>query len=265
MLKKFATKSARLAELYEQVSSSLDSVPPYGLGYPSKTTQSSYYPGNGITEEDIAKVSGILEKHSIFPENTRIRKADNGTDFEVLLASTGRGTALELTLPEDGRSVSLVHGDHSEDLQRICAELSQACKFAANDFQRGFLEAYIQSFQTGSLDKYRDSLRYWIKDKGPRVENIFGFVEPYRDPYGIRAEFEGMVAIADVDETKLLAKVVDNSAKFIRRLPWASPENDGKGPFEKNLFEPPDFSSIHCEWNASNDMESSTLGGLTFS
>lgn len=83
------------------------------------------------------------------------------------------------------------------------------------------------------------------RNKGPRVENIFGFVEPYRDPHGIRAEFEGLVAIADDEETMLLAKLVENSATFIRRLPWATSENNGKGPFEKSLFEPPDLSSIH--------------------
>ena len=85
----------------------------------------------------------------------------------------------------------------------------------------------------------------------PRVENIFGYVEPYRDPYGIRAEFEGLVAISDPEETRALTKLVEHSATFIRRLPWAdgdSLENDGKGPFEKALFEPPDFTSIHSTY-----------------
>lgn len=73
-----------------------------------------------------------------------------------------------------------------------------------------------------------------------------GFVEPYRDPHGVRAEFESLVAIADDGETAMLAKLVELSPRFIRRLPWATEDNDGKGPFEKSLFEPPDFSSIHC-------------------
>jgi dipeptidyl-peptidase III len=107
------------------------------------------------------------------------------------------------------------------------------------------LEQYVESFTTGSLDVYRDSQRSWIADKAPKIENIFGFVEPYRDPAGVRAEFEGLVAIADAQETKLLTNLVRESDKFIRRLPWIEHENSGKGPFEKNLFEPPDFSSIH--------------------
>ena len=195
-------------------------------------------------------MSKILEQNSIFPENTRLRKADDGSGFEVLLASVGGGDVAQFPLPNGKGSVRLVGGDHSDDLQRVCTELMEASKYAANDSQRQFLDAYIESFQSGSLDAYRNSQRIWVKDKAPRVENIFGFVEPYRDPHGIRAEFEALVAIADDEETKLLAKLVENSAIFIRRLPWATSENDGKGPFEKSLFEPPDFSSIHSEWQS---------------
>jgi dipeptidyl-peptidase-3 len=236
-----------LAGLYDQISESINARPPFSLGYPSETAQSSYYLGKDIREEDVAMVSKVLEKNSIFPENTRLRKADDGTGFEVLLASIEGGDTAKFPLPNGKGFVRLVKGDHSLDLQRLCDELTEASKYAANDLQRQFLGAYIESFQSGSLDTYRESQRVWVRDKAPRVENIFGFVEPYRDPHGIRAEFEALVAIADDEETALLAKLVKNSATFIRRLPWATPENDGKGPFEKSLFEPPDFSSIHSE------------------
>ena len=62
------------------------------------------------------------------------------------------------------------------------------------------------------------------------------------------AEFESLVAISDRKETELLTKLVEESSKFIRNLPWATgtSENNGKGPFEKSLFEPPDFTSIYA-------------------
>ncbi|RYP89132.1 hypothetical protein DL769_000180 [Monosporascus sp. CRB-8-3] len=245
VLQKLADRSPILAGLYEEISESINARPPFSLGYPSETAQSGYYLGNNIKESDVTMVSKVLEQNCIFPENTRLRKADDGAGFEVLLASVEGGGIAQFPLPNGKGSVRLVRGDHSSDLQRVCAELTEASKYAANDLQRQFLGAYIESFQSGSLDTYRKSQRVWVRDKAPRVENIFGFVEPYRDPHGIRAEFEALVAIADDEETSLLAKLVDNSAKFIRRLPWATPENDGKGPFEKDLFDPPDFSSIH--------------------
>ncbi|KPM44896.1 Dipeptidyl peptidase 3 [Neonectria ditissima] len=245
ILRNLADRSPKLAGLYEKISKPINATPPFSLGYPSEISQSSYYPGNDISEEDIALVSKVLEQNSVFPENTRLQVRDDGTGFDVLLASVEDGDVAQLPLPDGRGTVRLVRGDHSFDLQRVCAELTEASKYAANDLQRQLLGAYIESFQSGSLDTYRESQRAWVRDKAPRVENIFGFVEPYRDPHGIRAEFEALVAIADDEETSLLAKLVENSATFIRRLPWATPENDGKGPFEKNLFEPPDFSSIH--------------------
>ncbi|KAL7973267.1 peptidase [Trichoderma sp. SZMC 28014] len=245
LLLKLAKRSTVLEELYQKISRDLDAMPPFHLGFPSDTAQSSYYIGDAVSESDANTVSKILEQNNIFPENTRLQKTKNG--FDVLIASVESGIAAQFPL-QNGQEgyVRLIKGDHSSDLQRICAELREASRYAASQLQRNVLDAYIESFETGSLDAYRNSQRLWVRDKAPRVENIFGFVEPYRDPQGIRAEFEALVAIADDTETLLLTKLVDNSANFIRRLPWATPENDGKGPFEKSLFEPPDFSSIHA-------------------
>lgn len=110
-----------------------------------------------------------------FPR-TRIRKAEKGGDFEVLLASVDH-TDLDrsLRLPDGKGIVTLTRGDHSSHLERVCAELSEALKYAANDRQRAFLYACIESFRTGSLDTYRDVLRIWAQDKAPRVEHILVF------------------------------------------------------------------------------------------
>lgn len=248
VLQTLASMSPKLKSLYQNFSHAILAIPPYSLGYPGETSQSSYYLGDeNIQKSDIAEVSKVLEQNSIFPENTRIKKLDEKNEFHLLQASVGVGEVAQFSIPGRESTVKLVRGDYSTELERVCLELTEASKHASNDLQRGFVNKYIESFRNGSLDTYRDSLRLWVRDKAPRVENIFGFVEPYRDPHGIRAEFEALVAISDDEETKLLSQLVENSARFIRRLPWATSENDGKGPFEKNLFEPPDFSSIHSE------------------
>ncbi|KAI0885173.1 dipeptidyl peptidase III [Annulohypoxylon maeteangense] len=244
-MEKLASRSYKLRNLYSKIQDSIMTVPPFTLGYPGPLAQSSYYPGQSIKKEEIALVSRHMRAHSILPENTRVQKTGEDT-FEVLQASTVKSEApIPLDIPDSTARVDLVRGDHADDLEKVCQNLSEAAKYAANEAQRIFLAQYIESFRTGSLETYRDSQRTWVADKAPKVENIFGFVEPYRDPAGIRAEFEGLVAIADAEETKLLLKLVENSDKFIQRLPWATPENNGKGVFEKSLFEPPDFSSIH--------------------
>lgn len=200
-----------------------------------------------MSRDEIAAVSYALEGRLIFPENTRISKIRDRF-YEVLQASVDKSALLEELISNDGHKIRIVAGDHSEDLSRVCELLGEASKHARNDTQRSFLSKYIESFKTGDLEAYRDSQRAWIKDKNPRVENIFGFVKPFRDPYGVRAEFEGLAAISDTDETRVLLNLVDHSDRFIRRLPWADGEesvNNGKGHFEKALFEPPDFTSIH--------------------
>ncbi|CRK12220.1 hypothetical protein BN1708_017143, partial [Verticillium longisporum] len=53
--------------------------------------------------------------------------------------------------------------------------------------------AYAKSFHDGSLVSFLESQRQWIRDKGPMVESNIGFIETYRDPAGIRGEWEGVI------------------------------------------------------------------------
>ncbi|KAL9049312.1 MAG: hypothetical protein Q9162_007285 [Coniocarpon cinnabarinum] len=249
-LEKLAGASSGALTLYHDIRQEMFAAPPYGLGFDSYTAQSAYYIGDTLSYAEVKAVSKVLERHNIFPENTRIRKVSKRNDviYEVLQASTIELTQELSSTDSTEPQVRLVGSDHVQQLAKICEELRLAAKYASNEHQRQFLAKYIESFETGSLDSYRESLQTWVADKSPTVENIFGFVEPYRDPYGVRAEFEGLVAIADAQETMRLKSLVDRSSKFIRRLPWAvgTEENDGKGPFEKTLFEPPDLTSINA-------------------
>jgi dipeptidyl-peptidase III len=238
-----------LAELtpYSSILEHILAVPPYSLGFPSKNAQSMYYPGKEkLTQDEIAEVSRIMEQNGVYPENTRVAKNRDSTDtFHVLQASINIKPTR--TFKYHDSQIILKPGDHADELSKICDELRKAQEHSANETQKQFIQKYIESFVTGDLEAYRDSQRIWVRDHGPRVENIFGFVEPYRDPLGIRAEFEGLVAISDPEETKVLSRLVEHSDKLIRKLPWAagSTSNNGKGSFEKSLFEPPDFTSIH--------------------
>lgn len=259
-MERLSSLSPQLERLYQNIAGPLYRIPPYALGFPSTESQSAYYLGeDGWTQDEITKISRAVASQNILPQNTRLRKIVDGstTRYEVLLASIETGEVCEgIDLPDSNTNIAIVRGDHSRELQKVCFEMECASKYARNDTTRAMLALYCESFQTGNLESYRKSQRTWIADQAPRVENIFGFVEPYRDPYGVRSEFECVVAINDPHETKSMLKLVEHSDMIIRRLPWAQQqgENNGKGPFEKVLFEPPNLTSIHGKSSLTSSM-----------
>lgn len=96
---------------------------------------------------------------------------------------------------------------------------------------------YAKSFGTGSLKAFKESQKLWVKDLGPEVESNVGFIETYRDPAGIRAEWEGMVATVNKERTAAFKNLVDAAPTMIPKLPWSE-------DFEKDTFTPPDFTSL---------------------
>jgi dipeptidyl-peptidase-3 len=247
-LRKIASITPQTEASLEKIIDSLLAVPPFGLGYPSKNAQSGYYPSEEhITEDDIAKVSKLMVENSIGPENTRLRKVyqNHGYVLHLLQASAETGPSDDGSY-ELADGVFLSRGDHSREMAKVCTALEKAKAYTCNERQAEVLTRYIECFRTGNLEAFQDSQKLWVKDVSARVENILGFIEPYRDPAGIRSEWEAMVGIADAIENKKLRDFVDRSAVFIRQLPWAvEGVNDGKGPFEKRAFEAPDFTSLH--------------------
>lgn len=170
------------------------------FGYPGH--MSTYYPDSpNITKEEITLVGEFLGKKRVLPENTRLCKTEKG-NFEVLIASAvksppseasdlGEVTHWELDGPLKGKTVSLVFGDHIEEMAKIALNIKKAEQEAANEIQRKMHGEYAKSFGTGSMEAYKQSQRYWIQDKGPTVESDIGFIETYRDPHGVRGEWEG--------------------------------------------------------------------------
>ena len=245
-LKALATVSKTALGFYEQFKDAIfagNDIAKLHLGYPSDGHVSTYYPDSpDITKEEIAGVSDFLADQKLLPENTRMRKTKDG--FEVLIASAlsnpsseQRDTKESEWTLDDGKKVKLVFGDYSKEMETIAQHIDEAKKYAANDTETGMMEEYAKSFRTGSLEAYKESQRYWIKDKGPEVETDIGFVETYRDPHGIRGEWEGFVAMVNKERTRAFGNLVEAAPKLIPLLPWDS-------AFEKDKFLSPDFTSL---------------------
>ena len=218
------------------------------LGYPQDGHMTTYYPDSpNITKEEISSIGDLLEQKKLLLENTRLRKTSTG-DFELLIASAetdpapssrdlGDAKSLDLEGKLEGKRLQFVFGDYSEQMQRIINESQKAVKSADNDVQSSMHEQYRKSFHTGSIQAFKESQKYWIKDKSPMVECNYGFIETYRDPHGVRGEWEGFVAMVNQERTRAFGKLVESASSMIPKLPWSS-------DFEKDKFLSPDFTSL---------------------
>ena len=255
-LKDLSALSPKTSKLYESIREPLFSARPSSLGFPSEVAQSAYYLSNAhIRKEEVERVSLILEQQGVYPENTRIEKIfeDGQPVYRVLQVSTdteSNSSHLRISIPGSSDQIIIMPGDHADELKAVCQDLERAKEYAANPQQKAVIDQYLETFKTGEVEAFKESQRLWVKDLQPTVDNAFGFVEPYRDPHGTRAEFEGIVAFLNAEETRVLTKLVESSAEYICKLPWAenATENSGKGLFEKELFEPPDFTSLQSTY-----------------
>ena len=223
------------------------------LGFPAKGHVSGYYPDSpDLSQEEIEAIGGYIGGKKLLPENTRIRKKkiDGGAEYEILIASSlkrpeqahldtvDKQTAWTMdTGPLKGSKLSLVFGGHHEEMRKVAENMKKAGSYAANPTQTKMMQEYATSFETGSMNAFLESQKLWVSDIGPEVETNIGFIETYRDPSGIRGEWEGFVAMVNKERTQAFKKLVDAAPIMIPRLPWSK-------DFEKDQFTPPDFTSL---------------------
>lgn len=214
------------------------------LGYVDQGHVSTYYPDSpDITRDEIEFTANFLKEKQLLPENTRLRKTASG--YDVLIASAvtkpiihdTKETEWILDGKYNGMRLRLVYGDHQNEMSKISRNLTEAKKYALNDEEVKMHEDYIKAFHDGSMFAHKDSQRHWIKDKGPMVETNIGFIETYRDPHGIRGEWEGFAAMVNKERTRAFKKLVDSAPEQIPKLPWPK-------EFEKDKFLAPDFTSL---------------------
>lgn len=242
-----AKASPETEQLYRSIEKNLyeSSIAKMHLGYPDAGHVSTYYPDSpGITKAEIDYTSDFLKNKGLLPENTRLRKTSDG-NFELLIASAvSEPTARDVkdsqwTLdgPLQGKTLKLVYGDHHTEMGKIASNLAEAKKNALNSSEEAMQAEYVKAFHDGSMQAHMDSQRHWIKDKGPMVESNIGFIETYRDPHGIRGEWEGFAAMVNKERTRAFGELVRSAPAQIPKLPWPA-------AFEKDTFLAPDFTSL---------------------
>merc|ERR1711962_1575090 len=208
-----------------------------GLGDKGVTT---YFTPN-CTNEDSDLVNRFFKQINMEGYINRVFKVtkggENGRDlFEIRHAAAESSVIGERQVFENADFV-ITAGDYNQLLFKVNENLSLAKNYVANEDEKSMLEYYIKSFKEGSLDAHKDGSRHWIKNKGPAVETYIGFIETYRDPVGMRGEFEGFVAMVNREQSAKFQGLVDKAETLLPRLPWP-------GGFEKDTFLRPDFTSL---------------------
>ncbi|ESO85412.1 hypothetical protein LOTGIDRAFT_177525 [Lottia gigantea] len=221
-----------------------------GLGDKGTTT---YFSGN-CDKKDADITQEFLNKMDISAYNTRLFKTEDPSTkiprYEVRLASSDTQAGVvpgydkilgDYQFAPSGSTESLsfkvTRGDYSPLMKLVCENLTLAKKYAANENEEKMLEEYIKSFTTGSLPAHKDGSRHWIKNTSPIVETYIGFIESYRDPYGVRGEFEGFAAVVNKEMSKKFGDLVSSAEHLLAHLPWPS-------EYEKDKFLRPDFTSL---------------------
>ncbi|KAJ3157175.1 hypothetical protein HDU89_002587 [Geranomyces variabilis] len=232
-----ASGSAKAAKYFKSLREFIYSHTPTEanlIGFPAEGHISGYYTDN-MSRADVERVQALLEKHNISALNTRLHKSDDNK-FELLIACAETKTDATLT-GDDGLEVKVTRGDFATEFKQVVEHITAAIPYAANEHQKKMLEKYAESFATGSIDAHIDSQRHWIKDVGPVVENNIGYVEAYRDPAGVRAEWSGFVAVVNKEMSAKFDVLVNTAEKHIERLPWPK-------AFEVDTFQKPDYTSL---------------------
>lgn len=195
------------------------------------------YLSRNCSATDNEKVQNWLKKRKLECYNTRCLKTelDGKIEYEIRLAGAERGLVEEEVV--DGCTFRLTKGDYELLMASVAGYLKEAAAYAANETQAKMLEAYVRSFTRCELQEHKEGSRLWIRDKSPVVETYIGFIETYRDPAGIRGEFEGFVAVVNRAMSAKFSYLVESAQELLNLLPWC------KG-FEKDSFLRPDFTSL---------------------
>jgi dipeptidyl-peptidase-3 len=134
--------------------------------------------------------------------------------------------------------VIVTKGFHSETLKKLTKWLSLARDIALNPTEAEALTVLIRHWETGDI---QDHVRYselWVADNDPTVEFYHGVTDPYRDPSGVRCEYQSMVAAINPKESQFLHQFVAESAKILPLLPHPP-------CYERKTFVAPTYNAVN--------------------
>jgi len=118
---------------------------------------------------------------------------------------------------KDGKvveEVAKIDGLYGPAIAKIVHWLEKAAGVAENDHQRKTIEALIEYYRTGDLEKYDVYNVLWVQDTASFIDFVNGFIEVYNDPLGMKASWESVVNYKDLAATKRADTISANAQWF---------------------------------------------------
>ena len=115
-----------------------------------------------------------------------------------------------------------VDGMYGEAIERIVYWLEKAAGVAENEHQAVVINALIDFYRTGDLRLFDKYSILWVQDTESRVDFVNGFIEDYGDPMGIKASWESLVNVKDLESTRRTTLMSENAQWFEDHSPISS-------------------------------------------
>jgi len=105
-------------------------------------------------------------------------------------------------------------GLYGPAIEKIIYHLEKAAAVSENVKQQEYIKLLCEYYRTGDLKVWDDYNIAWVRDIGSQVDFINGFIENYNDPLGLKATWEGLVNIKDLEASKRTQIISENAQWF---------------------------------------------------
>jgi len=105
-------------------------------------------------------------------------------------------------------------GMYGAAIDKIIYWLEKASVVAENEKQQTALRLLIEYYKTGDLRTWDAYNIAWVADTESMIDVVNGFIEVYGDALGMRASYESVVSVRDMEATKRIKAIGDQAQWF---------------------------------------------------
>ncbi|MCT4615258.1 MAG: dipeptidyl peptidase 3 [Marinifilaceae bacterium] len=104
-------------------------------------------------------------------------------------------------------------GLYSKPIEQIVHNLEKAKLYAENPEQLAVIESLVEFYRTGDLELFDAYSINWVKDLDSHVDFVNGFIEVYGDAMGLKASWESVVNIKNIEASQR-TEIISNNAQW---------------------------------------------------